>query len=344
MKKIVSLLLVLVLLCGLTACSGGNKPTTTETTTTTTVGAPTVPEGYNLLTGEYSMEKGQSSRPIGVMIANDSATIGNQMGVDKADIIVETETEGAIPRLMAVFANAESVPAKLGPIRSARSPFVATARALGVVYCHAGGSDPAKATLATNVLDHFDALADGTTFWRDNELKNAIDFVHSVATSGEALKKKLDKSKYSSEAVKDLPFSFGEATGTGLGTTVQLKTTASHTVTFKYDAEAKVYSKNIGKIDSCKPHKTLDGKALTFSNVLVLYAEKYSENGTTYNFRTGTGSGYLISGGTSREIKYNRADDALSITETDGSTALLATGKTYIFIVDQNLKDNVVFQ
>lgn len=346
MKKILSLLLVLVLLCGLTACSGTkNDPATEPTETpTTNVTAPVVPDGYNLLTGEYSVEKGQSSRPVGVMIANDSATIGKQMGVDKAHIIVETETEGSIPRMMAVFANAESVPAKLGPIRSARSPFVATARALGVVYCHAGGSDPAKATLATNVLDHFDALADGKTFWRDDQLKNAIDFVHSVATSGEALKAKLDKSKYSAEATKDIPFSFGEAKGTGLGTTVQLKTTASHTVTFKYDAEAKVYSKNIGKIDSCKPHKTLDGKALTFSNVLVLYAEKYSENGTTYNFRTGVGSGYLISGGTSREIKYNRADDALSITETDGSKALLATGKTYIFIVDQVLKENVIFQ
>lgn len=345
MKTAISLLLVLALLCGLTACSGAEDEPIAESTTTTATTTTTAPtKDLNPLTGEYTLEKGQSSRPIGIMIANDSDTIGNQAGLDKADLIVETETEGAIPRLMAVFANAESIPDKLGPIRSARSPFVASARALGVLYCHAGGSVAAKATLQTNVLDHFDALTDSKTFWRDTQLKNAIDFVHSVATSGTALKAKLDKSKYSDESVKAFPLSFGEVTGTGLGATVQIKTTASHTVTFKYDAESKTYSKNIGKIDNCKAHKTIDGKALTFSNVIVLYAEKYAENSTTYNFRTGNGTGYLISGGTSREIKYTRSDDSLSITETNGSKALLKTGKTYVFIVDQNHRNNIVFQ
>ncbi len=347
MKKVVALVSALVLLCGLTACSGPKKPAepteTAPTTTTTTEFQPQ--KGVNMLTGQAAAEG--SSRPVAFMVPNDSISIGNQIGIDKADFIMETETEGAIPRLLAVFRNAESIPEKVGPIRSARSPHITVARALGALYCHAGGSVTALSTLDCNVLDHFDALYDSKTFWRDDQLKSAIDYVHSVASSSEAILAKMEKKSISKEAEKAFPFRFSETVKTGAnpGTTVQLRTTASHTVTFKYDAETGTYDKYIGKIDSCKPHKTLDGKQLSFTNILVLYAEKFTEDYTnTYNFYTGKGTGYLISAGTSRPVTYDRQVNNISIWDQDGSTALLNKGKTYLFIVDKKLAGNEIFQ
>lgn len=350
MKKIVALALVLVLLCGMTACSKPEEPaepTTTPAPTTTTLNL----KGINLLTGEKASDSA-SSRPIGIMVPNDSATIGKQIGIDKADFIMETETEGSIPRMLAVFRNVESIPDKVGPVRSARSPFIATARALDVVYLHAGGSLQARALLKTGVLDHFDALTDAKTFWRDNQLKAAIDYVHSVATSREAISARLTKNNIRTEANQAFPFKFSETAKTGeiAANTVQLRTTASHTVTFKYDAATKTYNKNVGKIETCKPHKTLDGKQLSFTNVLVLYSTKLAEvtdagKGNTANFENGTGKGYLISMGTCREITFNRTDSSIAIMEKDGTTtALLNKGKTYMFLVDKNLAGKEIFQ
>lgn len=354
MKRILSLSLVAVfLLLSLVGCNKDGNDTTSSTTgsvTTTTTGttALSVPAGYNILTGENSLAENAPTRPVGVMIANDSLTIGNQAGIDKADVILECETEGAIPRLLAMFASSANVPKKLGPIRSARSPFVATARAFDLVYSHAGGSGPALSTMKTGVLDHFDALADSNTFWRDPQLKAAMDTVHSVATSGEKLTAKLEKSSYSTTLRKKAPWNFGSVTGSGLGTKVQLKTTPSHTVTFIYDDATKTYGKNIGKMESCKPHKSIEGNQIKVANVIVLYAEKYVEgtydNGTVlYNFRSGKGNGYVISGGTSRAITFDRTDDSLVLTEENGGTVQLATGKTYICLADKNLASNIIF-
>ena len=102
-------------------------PTDTDTTGTQT---PAL-ENLNPLTGENDLTQG-GTRPVGIMIGNNT-TSRPQNGIDKADMYVEIETEGGITRILAVFANAERVPAQLGPIRSARSPFVSIARAMDIV-------------------------------------------------------------------------------------------------------------------------------------------------------------------------------------------------------------------
>ena len=95
---------------------------------------------------EKRSDQGEGTRPVGVMIGNNS-TSRPQHGIDKADLYVEAETEGGITRILALFANAERIPAQLGPVRSARSPFVTIAQAMDIVYAHAGGSTPALDTL-----------------------------------------------------------------------------------------------------------------------------------------------------------------------------------------------------
>lgn len=345
MKRIVGILSVACLLVGgLCACS----PKTDEPASPTTSGTTTAPSAtvqgdmlLNTLTGEYSLNKADGNRPIGVMIANDSSTRGKQAGIDKADFYLETETEGAIPRLLAVFGNASRIPSKLGPVRSARSPFIMIARGLDAVYCHAGGSSPAKATLKTGVVTHIDALTDSKTFWRDSALKAAMDYVHSVATSGEKMVARVKKSGYATTTQKQL-FTFGNVAGSQPAEKIQLKTTPSHTASFIYDSASKTYGKNIGTLGNAKPHKSLEGNQIKVTNVVVLYAEKFVEetysNGTNvYNFRTGSGNGYLASGGTVRPIRYTLKADGVSLFEEDGSAAKFATGKTYMCLADKNL-------
>ncbi len=345
MKRFVALTMSVLLLLSLSACAPKkDTDTTTTAPTTTTTTIPPAPAGYNALTGQLNMSPDDPTRPIGFMVPNDSKTIGNQPQIDKADFYMECETEGAIPRLLTVFSSISRVPENYGPIRSVRSPFVATARSLGLILVHCGGSAPADNILKTGVLDRVNAITESSSlFWRDATLRSKIDYVHSLVTSGSKLKTRIEQKKYSLNQTKQIPFSFGEKTGDIKAEKFQVNTTPSHRATFIYDESTGLYGKNIGKMESCKPHKSLEGNQIQVANVLVLYAEKYMETDTHCNFREGSGTAYLMSGGTARKITFNRTADSLSFTELDGTAAKFAEGKIYMVLAEKSLESKLIF-
>lgn len=309
--------------------------------------APTEPpvkeEHRNPLTGEYDLLEG-GTRPVAVMIGNNSKS-RPQLGIDKADLFVEAETEGGITRIMAVFANAGRIPDKLGSVRSARSPFVSIAQGMDLIYAHAGGSDPAMATLNKINIDHINALAyDGTTFWRDKQLWQDKGQEYSMLVSGEKMKARTDKLKFSAAATRPAPFSFGEKAGGGPGAGLQVNVSDGRRVTFVYDAATGLYTKGNGTLGDTTPHKAADGGVIKAANVLVMYAEKYMENSLTCNFKTASGSGLLVSGGTSRPVKYVCTKDQFAFQEEDGSALTVAPGKTYICLVNSKLKSKTVLE
>lgn len=364
-RSLCTLLVAVLMVASLGGCSAAEQ-TSTGTTTTTTAAttttptttpttAPSVPNdepnglNYNPLTGVNDLEGGKN-RPVAIMVPNDSAVIGYQMGLDKADFYMECETEGAIPRIMAVFANADRIPDTFGPIRSGRSPFVHTANAFGFLYVFSGATTHVDNYMAS--LKGFDFMEAGKygspTFWRDSYLGAQVNNWQNLVTGGDKLSEKIEKLGFSTTKVKELPFKFGKVNGTTVANTVKLKTTPSHTASFKYDEKTGLYGKSIVRSSGTKPHVTLAGDQITASNVLVLYAEKYVEyknsKYTWVNFKTGTGSGYIVSGGTAREIKFNRTATDITFTEADGKTPLtFAEGKTYMVLADKDLSDDISF-
>ena len=204
MKRLVCMLLIASLLvCGLSGCGEQEKnttattaPSTSATTvaTTTPTTAPTqppkepIPANYNPLTGLKDLTT-DNNRPVAIMVPNDSAVIGYQMGLDKADFYMECETEGAIPRIMAVFASADRIPSTFGPIRSGRSPFVHAANAFGFLYVFSGATQHVDKYMAS--LKGFDFMEAGKygapTFWRDSYLGSQINKWQKLVTGGDKL-------------------------------------------------------------------------------------------------------------------------------------------------------------
>lgn len=284
-------------------------PTESEASTTQ---PPVSNENLNPLTGKSDLTKG-GTRPVGVMIGNNS-TSRPQHGIDKADLYVEAETEGGITRILALFANAERIPAQLGPVRSARSPFVTIAQAMDIVYAHAGGSTPALDTLKKIKIDNINALSyDGSTFWRDEQLKKSKGLEYSMMTSG-------DKA------------------GNGAGASLQVNVSDSRAVTFVYDSTSGLYTKGNGKIGDTTTHKAADGTPIQVTNILVMYADKVMENELTCNFKLASGSGLLVTGGASRPMTYTCTADKLAFREEDGTELAVSPGKTYICLVNSKLK------
>lgn len=328
------------LLLSLAACGNSDAPVSDTTPTTAATTAPTtVPETLydNLLTGEKSL-KTQNNRPVAFMIDNYSASV-RQKNIDKADLYVEAETEAGIPRIMAVFGSIDSVPAQVGPCRSARTPFVKMAKALDTIYCHVGGSTLGKAMIKEKRVTDLDSLVEVS-----RELKavnGAIEHtkVFSRAKMDDAIKKR----GISVKTATPVPYAFGEKAGDGAGNAVQVNISSRWKVSFTYDAATKQYTKHRNVLSSPE-HVSYDGDPIRVSNVIIMYDTRFDEDSAHISFQLNAGNGTLVSGGTSRAVKWKRTDSGLSFTEADGTPLTVATGKTYICLTSATLANQTVLQ
>ena len=348
MKKRVWVAFAVILSLLMSGCTGGEAPestdsssttttSTTTATTTTTTAAPVL--DLNPLTGIKELAPGSSTRAVGIMLGNNPPS-RPQFGIQNADWFFETETEGAITRIMAIFANLDRVPDKVAPVRSARTPFVLMAETLDLIYVHAGGSTAADAALKARDMADINALGyDGTYFWRDPTLRSEKGYEYSLMTSGINLKKLADKRNYRTESRSSSPFRFdGNAAIGNAATEIECKASRSQYVTFKYSAESGLYAKSNGKLSDPTPHKSAAGEQIRVSNVIVMFDRRYAENNTTSSFDLEDGVGMLYTAGREREIRWSRTASALKFTEKDGSELSVSAGKTYFLLVNENYR------
>lgn len=342
-----------ILLAG--AGCGGKTPGTSDISGTGTPGsadsapgitAPTQPAGQqNRLSGLYDLDVGEDNRPFAFMIGNNDRS-RPQVGLDKADLYVEAETEGGITRIMAVFANAGRVPEQLTPLRSARTPFVMLAQSLDVIYCHAGGSDMGLKTIDQLGIDHINALNYDPkgTFWRDQALSSQRGLEYSLSTSGKNIGARADAMELRKTSDRAMPYGFTDTAPSGsTASQIQVKFSGLQTINFQYDAAQKVYKKYNGSLANAEAHTTMDGTQLSAANVLVMYDEKYMENSVTCSFRLQSGSGAAFIGGVNVPFSWQRTSGGLSFFALDGSPLKVLPGKTYICLVaNEHQADTVV--
>ncbi|MDQ3127334.1 MAG: DUF3048 domain-containing protein, partial [Chloroflexota bacterium] len=96
------------------------------------------------LTGRLVTPAVAARHPIAVMV-DDHGAARPQSGFSTASVVWQAPAEGGIARYMLVFQ--ESIPGDVGPVRSARSYYIAWAAELRALYAHAGGSPQALVTL-----------------------------------------------------------------------------------------------------------------------------------------------------------------------------------------------------
>ncbi len=366
---IISLALAMLLT---TACSDSAEPqapakttakattttTAVPTTTTTTAPLPEEPEDWqiNFLTGIPNITE-ESARPVAVMVPNDSMAKGIQYGIDSADLLMECETEGGITRLMAVWADDTRLPKTIGPVRSARSPFVKMATALDAVYIHCGGSGGGLRTLSNTGLAHINAQAydaglgneSSGVFWRDRGMYNATNWEHSLITSGNNLRGCLKSQRIRATGANHTPYAVGKVTEGTSGKEAQITFSSAQTVAFKYDAKQNVYKKYNGTLSGGSAHNTAGGKQLTAANVIVMYANRFveevSDKGVTvYDFELSSGRGKVLSGGKVRDISWSRSDSGLSFTDTAGNPLTVNEGNTYLCLVNSAQSGNTIIR
>lgn len=355
MRKITLFILALSVL--LSACVAAEAPSTapvtvpsteasTEAATIPTTEAVTLPSTEatdppvlhrHPLTGA-PLDAPFTGRPVAVVTNNHQSALPHH-GVSGADILCEILAEGGITRFLAIYTDLKDV-GSMGSIRSARTYFISLARSFDSILVHHGQSGYAGDLFSASGSDHINGGA--PYFFRDqNRLNTGYAYEHTLFTTGEKLLQNIEKAGLRLTAKEDIRY------GLSFSEDAAIEGTDASTVAVKYGIGGKT---NTLRYDDAAGQYTLTqfgttyidgntGKEVTFSNVLVLFADCRT-TGTSHVFHTLTGEnrGYLLQGGQMAPIRWHREHEAAPFTYTleDGSPILLKPGKTYIAVVPAN--------
>ena len=340
-KKILIFALCLSTLL-LSGCFEKTKELTIEGDDTSSVAEPEPVKYINPLTG-LAVENDESleNRPVAIMVNNISVAQTVQTGLYAADIVYETEVEGGITRLMAVYQNIKPVE-KIGTVRSARYAYIDLALGHNAIYVH-HGADERYAGKHLAETDHFvlDSNNGGA------RIKNGLATEHTLYAYGDKLWECLEKSNrtikndktgtWQNFADEDSPVKLENT-----ASAVSVPFSTSYKTTFKYDAASGKYVRYFNGTER-KDYYTKS--SLYFKNIFVLSTSitYYSDN-KHRNIALEGGDGYYFVNGTYTKIKWSKGADTngIKFTDVNGKALTVNPGNSWVCIADSSRSQPII--
>ena len=318
----------------------------------------------SVLTGLSVSEEVSRNRPLAVMLNNIEAGCP-QSGIADAAIVYEAPVEGRITRLMALYDDYRNLE-KVGSIRSSRDYFVYFAMEYDAIYAHFGQATPYVGDLLnSDKVDNISGAVAGikrpaTNTFYDEQSRKAP---HQKYLNSERLWKDIEKFDYRTELKEDYikKFKFGcELTEDNLeyaedatviypgGKTADKPNGFSYVqARFEYNEEDGLYYRyQYGD----KHIDELTGEQLAYSNVIFQYCHGEVRDKQDY-------LAFGCHGEESRTIRvftrgkmvpgvWNRTSDDTPATYVDynGEPILLKPGKTWVCIIWDEYRDDVVYE
>ncbi len=302
------------------------------------------PLSVNALTGLKDISENKlNARPVAVMVNNISIAQGVQAGLANADIVYETEVEGGITRLMAVYKDIEAA-GQIGTVRSARYAYVDLSMGHNAVYVHSG-SDPIYCRPHLSDIDDLD-IGDGKYGKRQN---TGLASEHTLFTDGATLLGGVKKNFKDTEDKNSKTWvSFADESETvtlsgGAATNISVPFSSSYVTKFVYNTETGKYDRMVkGAVQ--KDYKT--GEEVSVENVFVLLTSISDyPDGKHREIALDGGDGYYFANGTYTFIKWQKgaANNAISFTDTEGNELKVSAGNSWVCIADKQ-KSNPTYQ
>lgn len=339
-KKIISLILVL-LMCFSVGC--GKKEETVETQPTEAVTEETTASVVeevlykNPLTGvkEFKSKSKTKQRPVAVMINNLSTAQKVQAGVGDADIVYETEVEGGITRLLAVYQDISKVDT-IGTVRSARYAYIDLAMGHNAIYVHHGADN----VYAGPHLYDVDRMEVNSGYY-GKRVSNGLSSEHTLYTYGESLwqgiQERYDTKNDNTEMWQNFASEDKKVKlDGGNATSVSVPFSSSYITKFVYDKKTGLYERNFG---STVPKDYVTGETEKFKNVVVVLTSiGYYSNGKHRQISLNSGSGYYVTNGKYQEINWSKgnASSSFKFTNTDGTELKMSAGNTWVCIASNS--------
>lgn len=333
MKKSRFLMLFMLVLTLCLASCGGEKtpPPPAETPAPSEAPVTEVPDDEF-----YTFMTTSDSRPIAVMIDNNSAA-RPQSGVENAFAVYEMMVEGGSTRLMAIFKDSDLK--KVGPVRSSRHYFLDYVLEHDAIYTHCGWSPQAQSDITTLGINNINELThnNGKNFFRDSSKKAPHNLYASLpeiisSAKGRGYSLTTDDGNVFSYNKQDTDIENGSD-----ATSVKLPYSNGYTVSYKYNAEKKLYERFINS----SPHRSASSSDSLFAkNIIVYKVRNYSTD--AYDRQEleniGSGDGYYITNGKMIEISWNKASRGHNTryTTKDGEPLYINPGNVFVQIVPVN--------
>ena len=296
---------------------------------------PVNPNKVNPYTGVQDLEPSLfARRPVAVMVNNITTAQPVQTGLNKADIVYETEVEGGVTRLLALFKNIEAVE-RLGPVRSARYPYIDLALGHNAVYIHCG-QDPNYAAPHLNDINDISVETD----YYAERIANGLAWEHTLYTYGSTLWKGVNDKSFSSTTDRTEPWQ----TFAAEDESVSYEGTVANTVyvpfdapaSFVYNPETGLYSRyTVGTLRT----DYVTGETVDVKNVFVLNSTiVYYPDGVHRQVYLDGGTGYYATNGTYTQINWRKggANEPMVFTDAAGNPLKINQGKSWVFIVNES--------
>lgn len=303
------------------------------------------------LTNEWISAEAANTRPIAVMIPNESAAIPHY-SLSEASVIYEANVEGRMTRMMAVYEDWENLP-KIGNIRSLRSYFAYWAFEWDAFIVHYGGPYFINELIAQPATEHIDGnlSSDADAFYRDS----SRSMPHNGYATGPGLKKVIQEKGYSLTyrgLADSYHYNFTSKSSpnalTQYGREAQnasyIDMSGCYPLTrcyFEYNEEDGLYYRS-QHLSSCSDGPHIDGankKQLSFKNILV-QTVKYEDLGDGYlvfQCHDTTRDGWYFTNGKGIHINWEKTSDygATRYYDDYGNEILMNTGKTMVCVIEE---------
>lgn len=347
--------LSMALAAGLVLSLGACKPGTQEAATTkegASVGGAATSKGpdgpTNPLTGETGYRaEAAGRRPVAIMI-NNAPAARPQWGLCSPDIVVEALAEGGVTRMMWLYADEQSIPEKVGSVRSARHDFVELAEGMDAIFVHWGGSPQAYAAIKDRNVDHIDGMRYSSTYFaRDKTRSTAVE--HRGYTTGSKVQKAITslRLRTSWKNASSQPFQFTKNAPRALSGAVcegiKVSFSSDYNHTFTYHSEDGLYYNYMNS------NKMVEdgGKQMAVGNVIVLYTPVSTLDSKGHvDMNLSGGNGYYISGGKMEKITWKKgsAKNPLKLYQESGEALELNPGKSWIGFVPSARESKTVVE
>ena len=278
----------------------------------------------NPLTGSFDFSEKAMDRRICGFVVENHPDARPQVGMDdpkySPDIILEGEVEGGISRMFWMYADYTKLPETIGPLRSARPPYIRFARMFDSYFIHWGMSHTEGGYTGANSVfrycdtDHINAMDfpdESNAFGRDTSTGKSLE--HTGRAYGKNIPAALKEAKFRKKPMEYTKLKFREKNGT-----VGKKTCGEVTVTFSdmsgnthwtYDKEKNVY-----RTDSFQNNTERDNLIILSDKTEYITNAIYQGHGVTYcDYLFKGGTAWVISNGTWTKIKWrkNKEDKTL---------------------------------
>jgi hypothetical protein len=307
-----------------------------------TVPKPPAPPRWPLTGLDAPDQQATLIRPISVKIEN-SAPSRPQSGLDMADVVYETVTEGGITRFNAIFQSKQ--PKVAGPVRSVRYSDLYIVPQYHAIFAHCGGESNLQKALEHPRYGDMDQFFNSAPYFRSSEKAAPHNLFVDLAKLRDAA---VEKRKLVPTAeFRAFAFDRSSLEPTPVVTAVTVPFATDNKAMWAYSASTRTYARSING----KAHKDkVSGRQYTARNVVVMWAQVSTRG---HRDSVGTAALEIVLEGTGRASVFRdgqRFDGTWTadisnpptFKAANGATIKFSPGNTWFQVIAND--QNIVFQ